>query len=211
MNQKVYWDKVAPEKEFTTPFRADQLSTYINKESVILDYGCGYGRTLSELSDKGFNNLIGVDFSEEMVKRGIDKYPKINFKVINSGEIPYEDNSFDTILLLAVLTCVYQDEEQNMIMKEIKRVLKPSGLIYINDFMLNDDDRNKERYHKYAEKYGKYGIFELEEGAILRHFDEERIKQLTDVFENIVTEKVQYTTMNGNKSNGILYIGRHQK
>ncbi len=37
--------------------------------ATILDYGCGYGRTLCELRKAEFINLYDVDFSEEMIKR----------------------------------------------------------------------------------------------------------------------------------------------
>ncbi|MDD9150850.1 methyltransferase domain-containing protein [Sporolactobacillus sp. CQH2019] len=84
-------------------------------------------------------------------------------------KLPFEDNSIDAVLLLAVLTCVYKDQEQDSILNEIKRVLKPNGIIYINDFLLNDDERILTRYKKYKDKYKTYGVFELPEGAILRH------------------------------------------
>lgn len=208
MNQKIYWDKVASEKNFTTPLKSKNFFSHVKKDSLILDYGCGYGRILNELYDRGFSNLIGVDFSSEMIKRAKLLNSKIAYKVVKSGEIPCEDNTLDAVLLLAVLTCVHEDEVQNKIMSEIRRVLKPSGLIYINDFILNEDKRNKERYEKYKDKYGKYGVFELEEGAVLRHFDGKRISEITNGFEEIELEKVEYTTMNGNKSNGIIYLGR---
>lgn len=38
------------------------------------------------------------------------------------------------IILFAVLTCITEDEKQNALINEIKRVLKPGGIIYINDF-----------------------------------------------------------------------------
>ena len=93
-------------------------------------------------------------------------------------------------------------------MNEIKRVLKPNGIIYINDFLLNDDERNIKRYNKFDDKYNCYGIFELDEGAILRHYDEKRIEELIKDFDTIEYEKVVYTTMNGNNSNGFNYLGK---
>ncbi|MGG5741778.1 MULTISPECIES: hypothetical protein [Bacillus cereus group] len=42
--QKEYWNGVANEKEFTTPFQLDLFSKYVNKDAILLDYGCGYGR-----------------------------------------------------------------------------------------------------------------------------------------------------------------------
>ncbi len=64
-----YWDRVATEKRFSHPLRLDWLEKYSNKQARILDYGCGYGRTLAELSRAGFTNLAGADFSERMLAR----------------------------------------------------------------------------------------------------------------------------------------------
>ena len=89
----------------------------------------------------------------------------------------------------------------------MKRVLKPDGIVYINDFLLNDDERNINRYAKYFEKYHTYGVFELDDGAVLRHHNEERVKEWTSDFQQLEYEKVEYVTMNGNRSNGLVYMG----
>lgn len=210
-DQKEYWDKVAMEKQFTTPFRLDLFSEYVSKDDCVLDYGCGYGRTLLELNENGYSKISGIDFSKEMIARAKSINNNIDFSVIDSAKVPFEDNSFDAVLLLAVLTCVHNNQEQENIIREIKRVLKPEGVLYINDFLLNDDERNISRYEKFAKKYGTYGIFELEEGAIVRHHNEARVAEITKEFEKLVCEEVEYTTMNGNKSNGFLYMGRNKK
>lgn len=211
-NQKDYWNKVASDKRFTTPFRLDLFSRYVAKDDRILDYGCGYGRTLSELSSRHFTHLYGVDFSEEMIQRArFNESDEMKLSVINSGKLPFEDHTFDAVLLLAVLTCVYEDEEQDAIISEIRRVLKPGGIIYVNDFLINNDERNVMRYKRYEQKYGAYGVFELPDGAILRHHNDERVKSWTDGFEDLVYEKVVYRTMNGHCSNGLVYIGRGNK
>ena len=46
MKQEEYWNSVSKEKEFTTSFQAGEFSKYVKKDSIILDVGCGYGRTL---------------------------------------------------------------------------------------------------------------------------------------------------------------------
>ncbi|MBC6972600.1 methyltransferase domain-containing protein [Bacillus sp. Xin] len=209
--QQEYWNGVANEKEFTTPFQLDLFSKYVNKDATLLDYGCGYGRTLLELKERQFTNLYGVDFSEEMIKRAKSNDMTIDFNIVKSGKLSFPDNFFDSVLLFAVLTCVYQNQEQDSILNEIKRVLKPEGIIYINDFLLNEDERNKTRYKQYVDKYDTYGVFELYDGAILRHHSEKRVKEWTNAFEKLEYEKVEYVTMNGNRSNGLVYIGRVKK
>ncbi|VAW28306.1 hypothetical protein MNBD_BACTEROID07-1113, partial [hydrothermal vent metagenome] len=49
LSQKAYWDKVAAEKNFTLRPDFHLLRTVgIDKDAFIVDYGCGYGRTLAE-------------------------------------------------------------------------------------------------------------------------------------------------------------------
>jgi len=208
IKQDEYWNEVANKKEFTTPFQPELFLTHVNRDATILDYGCGYGRTLFELRRYGYNHLYGVDFSAEMIKRAKSHESEIDFQVIQSGKLPFSNDSLDAVLLFAVLTCVYKDEEQDAILNEIKRVLKPGGIIYINDFLLNSDERNKLRYEKGVNKYHTYGVFELPDGAILRHHSEERVKEWVDQFETLEYKKLEYTTMNGNRSNGLVYSGK---
>ena len=73
--------------------------------------------------------------------------------------------------------------------------------------MLNNDERNLNRYNEFKNKYNKYGVFELPEGAVCRHHDKEWIKELLKDFKKKIFKEIEYTTMNGNKSNGFYYIG----
>lgn len=208
LDQEKYWDKVAEKKEFPAPFQIKEFEKYVSPEKSILDVGCGYGRTLSELNEQGFKNLTGVDFSQAMINRGLKLHPQLNLLKNDGDDLPFPDNKFDAVLLIAVLTCTANPEEQRNLISEISRVLKSSGILYINDYLINDDQRNLERYQKYQEQYGTYGVFELPEGAVLRHHTPEYISELTNNFEELIFEKTIYNTMNGNKSNGFYYMGQ---
>ena len=208
MKQKDYWNKVSETKQFSTPFQIEEVSKYVNKADIILDVGCGYGRTLNELYSNGYKNLIGIDFSKGMIERAKNINSDIDFRVMNNSKIDLPDNSVDSVILLAVLTCIVEDKEQENLISEIHRVLKNDGVIYINDFLLNNDERNLNRYSEFKNKYNKYGVFELPEGAVCRHHTIEWIKELLKDFNKIVFKELEYTTMNGNKSNGFYYIGK---
>lgn len=211
-NQKNYWNSVADTKKFTTPFNIEEFSKYVPSKANILDIGCGYGRTLNELYKNGYKNLTGIDFSEKLVTRGKNLYPNLNLCIKPTENIDFQDNSMDAVILFAVLTCIIDNNAQKYLLSEIKRVLKPNGIIYINDFLLNNDERNLNRYEKYLKKYGTYGVFELPEGAILRHHSLDYIKkELVVGFKELDFKEVTYTTMNGHKSNGFFFIGRESK
>lgn len=208
MNQNEYWNSVSEKKEFTTPFQAEDFLEFVKKDSYILDVGCGYGRTLNELYQNSYRHLIGIDFSDGMIKRGKQQFPYLDLQVKENDKITLPDKSVDAVILFAVLTCIRTNEEQEQLLSEIKRVLKPQGILYVNDFLLNTDERNLSRYEKYKEIYGLYGVFELPEGAILRHHDEAWIKQLLKDFQELKYSHLTFTTMNGHKSNGFYFMGR---
>jgi ubiquinone/menaquinone biosynthesis C-methylase UbiE len=207
-SQTDYWNSVAKSKEFTTNLNYGLIAPFIKQESNIVDYGCGYGRTLNEFHEKGFNNLTGFDYAAEMISSGKKRFPFLNLKVCQDNKMNIPSDSTDLVLLFAVLTCIIDDEKQQELMDEIQRVLKPGGLIYLNDFLLNDDERNLSRYEIGFNKYKTYGVFELPEGVLLRHHAPLRMKELTKNFIPVVDEKTIFKTMNGHTSNGIIFIGR---
>lgn len=208
MEQNAYWNKAAETKEFTTLFQLETFEQYVKKEEKILDVGCGYGRVMELLYRAGYHTMTGMDFSKNMIERGRKQFPYLTFEVQSEGRIDAPDGSFDAVILAAVLTCIADNKEQEKLLKEIKRILKPGGIIYINDFLLNDDERNIKRYEEFQEKYGVYGVFELPEGAVLRHHDIKRVQESLKGFAPLVLEKIDYVTMNGHHSKGYYYIGR---
>ncbi len=208
MKQEEYWNSVSGKKEFTTPFQAEEFSKYVSRDQMILDVGCGYGRTLNELYHHGYRNLIGVDFSNGMIQRGRQQYPRLDLRVIKEAETGLPDDSVDAVILFAVLTCIRTNEEQAALLAEIRRVLRPHGILYVNDFLLNTDERNLLRYEKYKETCGVYGVFELPEGAVCRHHEEAWIKELLKDFTEQEYRHLTFTTMNGNQSKGFYFIGK---
>ena len=208
MDSKEYWDMVAKEKEFTTPFQLEIFKKYVNKDSKILDIGCGYGRVLKELYDNGYHDLLGIDFSIEMINRGKELYPYINFYQTTGNSLEFDDNSVDCVVVLAVLTCIYDKNKQLDFIKEIYRILKEDGIIYINDFLLNESTMYLERYDKYSSKYQDYGVFETIDGGVFRHHSINYFHDLLSSFKCEEEKVLKYRTMNGHISNGIYYIGR---
>ena len=207
-NQKDYWNKAADSKKFLTPLNLKEFSALVPKSANILDIGCGYGRVLAELHEHGYTNLRGLDFAKEMIAHGKRLNPSLNLKVQETPTLDIPDNSVDVVILFAVLTCIISNDEQEFMISEISRVLKPGGIVYINDFIINDDERNVTRYTQYAEKYGEYGCFELPEGGVQRHHRPEHAEKLLSGFEKLIFEPTVFTTMHGNISKGFYYFGK---
>lgn|SRR2546422_1948712 len=213
-SQVSYWDRVAGEKRFSHPLRLDWLARYLEmttRHSRILDYGCGYGRTLAELWQAGYENILGLDFSAAMLARCRAELPRTKgLGLIRSDgrTLPLKTGSVDAVLLFAVLTCIPDDDEQRAQLAEVYRVLRHGGLLYLSDLLVNNDPRNVERYQRYAQGNKGYGVFELPEGVVVRHHRREWIEELTSSFARLEYEPFNVTTMNGNISAAFQYLGR---
>ena len=207
-SQVSYWDRVANEKRFSHPLKLEWLTRYSHPGARILDYGCGYGRTLAELSQAGFENLVGVDSSSAMLARARAAVAGPGLVRNDEHSIPFTDESFDAVLLFAVLTCIPDGDQQRSLMSELERVLRPGGLLYISDVLVNTDQRNRERYERDAEKFNCYGVFELPEGVVVRHHTSEWMGELTRSFQPLEYEAFTVTTMNGNASAAFQSLSR---
>jgi len=102
----------------------DFILPYINHESKILDVGCAMGGFLRYCQTKGYFNIYGIDPIKDYVKASGSK--RVRFGSVYS--IPFEDNSFDIVILDQVLEHLVN---LKLAMREIKRVLTKGGLCYI--------------------------------------------------------------------------------
>jgi len=207
-NQNQYWDSVAQDKTFTHPVNIDVLRDHLPTESLILDYGCGYGRTVNELWGHGYKKVVGIDSSPLMIERGHRMYPHLDLQVLPASGLPYSNESFDAVLLFAVLTCIPTNEGQRKLLEKLRRLLRLGGLLYISDYYLQEDEPNLKRYERFATEFDLYGVFRLPEGTILRHHSVEWIENLTSEFTVIHQAQTTITTMNESLATGFQYMGR---
>jgi SAM-dependent methyltransferase len=228
-NQLQYWNTRGTQKVFGHPLNLERVSQWLCYESRILDFGCGYGRSLGELFGAGYRNLIGFDFSPAMIAAARTRFPEIEFREVysqqsssssgsipafesssapsSSGSIPLRDASVDGALVFSVLTCIPTDNGQRALIAELHRVLRPGGLLYISDLWLQRDERNLTRYAHDEAKYGQYGVFDLPEGVTVRHHSREWISTLTSDFERVALDEIEVLTMNRNPAQAFQWFG----
>lgn len=99
-------------------------------EKVVLDIACGEGYGAGMLA-KMARYVVGVDISSETIEHASAKYSRNNLGFIlgSCAQIPLADNSFD--LVVSFETIEHHEHHTQMFM-EIKRVLKPDGLLLIS-------------------------------------------------------------------------------
>ena len=100
----------------------------------IMDVGCGTGRLLRKAGKRWPDaRLIGVDPAEGMVEKARSMMPSATFYVGMAESLPLPDASVD----LAFSTMSYHhwvDHVQGI--REITRVLRPTGRLFLADFWL---------------------------------------------------------------------------
>ena len=143
-----------------------------------------------------------------MIERGKRSFPALDLRTVQGLPLAKADASFDAILLLAVLTCIPDDDEQVRLLRELRRLLRPGGMLYVSDMPLQSDDRNLTRYARALPRFGTYGVFETEDGAIVRHHDARRLYVLLDGLEKLAEETVQLSTMNGHAATAVQILAR---
>ena len=98
----------------------------LNRESKILDAGCGTGLVGIELKKCGYSNMEGVDFSQDMldlIPKGI--YKKIE-KVDLNKPLKFETNKYDVIMCVGTFTYGHVKPQA---LDELIRITKNKGLI----------------------------------------------------------------------------------
>lgn len=125
------------------------LKKYLKVENpLILDVGCGTGRTVIELSKIG--KTVGVDSSPEALefcrKRGLK-----NIQLAKATNLPFRNNSFDCVTMLDVIEHIKNDLK---VLSEVKRVLKKDGIALFTTpafmFLWDDHDQMNRHYRRYT-------------------------------------------------------------
>ena len=204
-----YWDRVAPTKRFTHPLDLGLLAQHLPRTARILDYGCGYGRLVSELRANGWSSVVGLDASGAMIERARQELPEAQFFLETELESDEQLGVFDAVLLFAVWTCIPEDSDLERLMRRVSGRLAPGGLLLVSDLHLQEDERNRSRYSSCD--HPTHGVFELEPGLRLRHFEERRVHELLGGFERVHERKLEVRTMNGNPASAFQVLARRNE
>jgi ubiquinone/menaquinone biosynthesis C-methylase UbiE len=114
----------------------------------VLDIACGEGYG-SFLLSKVSHSVTGVDIDESVINHAVDKYKHkgLNFKKGTATAIPLPASSIDVVISFETIEHLKEHDEMLL---EIKRVLRPNGLLIMSspDKKTYSDDRNfTNEYH----------------------------------------------------------------
>jgi len=123
----------------------------VGSESILLDIACGTGDVAIEASKQGVKEIIGADFSHNMLELFKKKQSWINGKVVQTvaEQMPFRDNSFTNISVAFGVRNFYDIKEG---FKSFRRVLKPEGKATIIEFQMPENKLFRRLYKFYFKK-----------------------------------------------------------
>jgi len=168
--------------------------------SIIGDIGCGNGKNMLYRSDC-IN--YGCDFSEKLVE--ICKNKKLNVIEGDILNIPFEDNSFDYTICIAVIHHLSSEDKRKRAIEELKRVTKSDGKILILVWAFEQEPDSKRQFteqdnmidwrDKKGNLLGKRYYYVFKENEL------ESLVDKTDLIIKSFYEKSNWGMVLNNKSN----------
>ena len=123
------------------------------KGKTVLDVACGEGYGSSLLATTA-SSIVGVDISHEAVEHAALTYKKSNleFRQGNVTQLDFPTASFDSVVSFETLEHLAEQEEMLL---EIKRVLRPNGSLFISS-------PNRPVYAKESSEKNEFHVKELD-------------------------------------------------
>lgn len=135
--------------------RLKELAKYLPGSRVkpgmtALDVGCGTGDWVDYLTKLGYQ-ATGVDYSPDAIALARQQQGK--FRVMDATQLDFPKNSFDAVFSIEVAEHVTQ-KDLILSLKEIRRVLKPGGFLFLHT------EPNK-TFNDYFYRYWSYPVGNL--------------------------------------------------
>jgi demethylmenaquinone methyltransferase / 2-methoxy-6-polyprenyl-1,4-benzoquinol methylase len=125
--------------------------TNVGSKSILLDVACGTGDVAIEAHKQGVRNVIGADFSHNMLSLFKKKKEWIDGKVIQTTaeQMPFRDNTFTNITVAFGVRNFYDIKEG---FKSFHRVLKNDGQATVIEFQMPENKIFKSLYKFYFKR-----------------------------------------------------------
>lgn len=170
------WDK--PERVQMVKAYAEKIKAHLHASTnlKILEVGCGTGLLGSNFLD-GKNKILGIDTSKDMLEVFDQKFKgdlNIRSKFLNLEEQDLDEKNFDLILSSMAF---HHLKNPDMVLKKLKNLLSPSGLIAIVDLDEEDGSFHPDPKNMGVHHFGfaKSNLVQWAESSDFKNFSHEII------------------------------------
>lgn len=184
-----------PWPEFADFLKEIKKRFIYKKRLAALDVGCGNGRLshfLTLRQAQGDIEYVGVDNNRTMLRIAKKKNPSATFRFAEITKLPFPAHSFDTVWCIAVLHHLTTEKLRLKALKEMKRVLKPGGLLFLMVWNLWQP-----RYKKYIDKKTQNAEIPWKK-KILRYYYAFKQNELHDLLKSAGFKKIKKVKSNHN-------------
>ena len=175
-------------------------------EGRVLEVGVGTGLSLPAYSDH--LRVTGIDLSPEMLEiaeKRVEEKSLTNIDalhVMDATQLEFEDNSFETVVAMYVMTVVPEPEK---VMRELVRVCAPGGqVLLVNHFSEDEGPRAwmERRMAPFAEQLGWRPVFEVSRVMVSDELElkERRALRPGGLFTMLRFEKIGEATSHDDRS-----------
>jgi len=154
---KEAWRRIIPQglTDAETDFIEEIAS--LEKDSVVLDLMCGYGRHTLKLAERGIK-VTAIDNLSEYIEEIKEKSHQLSLPVetIEANALNVKlDKAYDAAICMGNSFAFFNKEDATTILKNISKHLKPTGILIINSWMVAEIaiKHFKERDWHYAGDY----------------------------------------------------------
>lgn len=209
-DQKPVWDKKHAAGDHdglrhqTSPL-ARLAEPYLAEHSYILELGCGVGRDAEFFSTQA-HTVIATDGSKVVIEQNRKQLADtgIKFDILDMlDNLPYPEGTFDVVFANLSLH-YYSDADTKRIIGNIKKVLKPDGLLIFACKSLED-------FHHGKGKEVEKDIFVSDSGHVRHLFSEAYTNTLLDGLFDIKHLDVVDEVYNGQASSILRCIAKNIK
>jgi SAM-dependent methyltransferase len=98
----------------------------------VVELGCGAGRVTGYLAETA-REVHGIDLSPPMLAAARARFPQANFIEGDIRDLsPFESGSVDVVFGTCNILDVFEDDERRLTLQEIRRALRPGGLLVMS-------------------------------------------------------------------------------
>lgn len=144
-----------------------RMFRFLPQNCRVLDIGCATGRASMALAKEG-HTITGIDVAERLIKKARTTAEvqglEITYQVCDPLILPFPDKAFDAVLMLK--TYCYVPKRRNRVawLKEIARVLKSEGWLFLVQYTIDTALDNYDPIHEETREHFPNILETLEEG-----------------------------------------------
>lgn len=157
------------------------LKKNIINNPVVLDVGIGYGRNIETIANN-VHKLIGIDKSTFLLKEAkkiTNKHSNVELFCEDAKKMHFQNDTFDFVICMGNTFGDFANDKPT-ILKEMKRVCKKDGKIFISVYSENAIEYRIKEYERIGIKISKIQDGEVftSDGLKLEQFTKEKMKEI---------------------------------